>query len=106
MLRMFRLCRAPLIVCRGGWLTGSTGLQKKPARRVGCAQLRGLRAAFSRPGARAVARAGSPHAGAILRGQLALAVSALAAARDLDGHGAVLADLSADGKRGIARVTD
>src|SRR6185369_14347184 len=90
-------------------VNGFNAAAKKPgARRAGpkLLDLRGLGPAFGGPGARALARAGDPHAGPVGRRQLALTVGALAAARDLDDHGAVFADLATHRKRGIARIAD
>src|SRR4051794_11677393 len=101
-----------MIVCRAAWLMGSMAAEKKDetARRRGVGLeihgFWGLRAAFGSPGAGAIARAGGPHTRAVRRGQPALTIGALVAARDLHGHGAILADLAADRKRGIARITD
>src|SRR5581483_6616462 len=52
--------------------------------------------ALRRPGARAFAAGGAPVTGAIREREAARAARALAAARDRDGHGAILADLAGD----------
>src|SRR4051794_21508118 len=90
-------------------VNGFNGVAEK--RGAGCAgpktlDLSDLRPAFGGPGARAFARTGGPHAGTVGCRQAALAIGALAAARDLHGYGAVLADLAADGKGGFARIAD